>query len=568
MARGYDGSIRIDTRIDEKGFNAGVKNISTSVRSMGRKIAEGALQMAVGFARAVTKITLILFVVSKLIGAIKNAVNNVINMGSRTAALKQDFENLKLSVRNAFLPLLQVALPLLQAVAQWLTRIFNLIGSVFAAFSGQTTVMRATADAAADAAGSTGEMADSAKEAEKAAKGSLAAFDEINVLQQEEEKTETGGGGGAAGGGGFTLEPISQEILSFVQSLKDFFAPLWEPLQNLWNAIKGLGAAIWEAIKPLFGGLADSGFLEFLRDLAIHGIEWLTEKIIQLTEWINNNQEAFQRMFLVISAVAVALLIVLSPTAAVIALILALVAAIILVIYYWPQIKDKAIEVWNKIKEVWGTVANWFINAVWTPIKNWAVETATNIAMFFYNAWLSIKTIWTNVKTWFGDIFDAISEKWDTFTDNLKDGLKSALNTALGWVEGFVNFFVKAINLMIELLNKLSIPIPNIPFLGLNGGTIGFNIAPLGEISIPRLATGAVIPPNSQFLAVMGDQRSGRNLEAPEDLIRQIVREETAQPNVNINFTGSLAGLARVLKPEIVREDRRIGLSLARGSTR
>lgn len=46
-------------------------------------------------------------------------------------------------------------------------------------------------------------------------------------------------------------------------------------------------------------------------------------------------------------------------------------------------------------------------------------------------------------------------------------------------------------------------------------------------VKIPRLATGAVIPPNAQFAAILGDQTHGRNLEAPESLIRQIVREES-----------------------------------------
>ena len=44
---------------------------------------------------------------------------------------------------------------------------------------------------------------------------------------------------------------------------------------------------------------------------------------------------------------------------------------------------------------------------------------------------------------------------------------------------------------------------------------------------IPYLAQGAVIPPNREFLAVLGDQSSGNNIEAPESLIRKIVREET-----------------------------------------
>ena len=42
---------------------------------------------------------------------------------------------------------------------------------------------------------------------------------------------------------------------------------------------------------------------------------------------------------------------------------------------------------------------------------------------------------------------------------------------------------------------------------------------------IPRLATGAVIPANREFLAVLGDQRSGNNIEAPEALLRQMAQE-------------------------------------------
>lgn len=43
-----------------------------------------------------------------------------------------------------------------------------------------------------------------------------------------------------------------------------------------------------------------------------------------------------------------------------------------------------------------------------------------------------------------------------------------------------------------------------------------------------NLAKGAVIPPRSEFLAVLGDQKQGNNIETPEALLRKIVREETA----------------------------------------
>ena len=45
--------------------------------------------------------------------------------------------------------------------------------------------------------------------------------------------------------------------------------------------------------------------------------------------------------------------------------------------------------------------------------------------------------------------------------------------------------------------------------------------------TVPYLAKGAVIPPRSEFLAVLGDQKQGNNIETPEALLRKIVREET-----------------------------------------
>lgn len=98
------------------------------------------------------------------------------------------------------------------------------------------------------------------------------------------------------------------------------------------------------------------------------------------------------------------------------------------------------------------------------------------------------------------------------------------------------------------------------------------NIGGYDLTQYPHLASGAVISPNSEFLAVLGDQKHGRNLEAPEGLIRQIMREELGnmagglgQTNVNVEFTGSLAQLARVLQPHITTETARLGPQLISG---
>lgn len=92
--------------------------------------------------------------------------------------------------------------------------------------------------------------------------------------------------------------------------------------------------------------------------------------------------------------------------------------------------------------------------------------------------------------------------------------------------------------------------------------------------SVPHLASGAVIPPNKEFMAVLGDQKSGTNIEAPLDTIKQAVAEVMGQGggssngDININFNGNLAQLARVLKPEITREKTRAGSSLIIGGNK
>jgi len=120
-----------------------------------------------------------------------------------------------------------------------------------------------------------------------------------------------------------------------------------------------------------------------------------------------------------------------------------------------------------------------------------------------------------------------------------------------------------------DLINKiLNIPkIPNPPVGGGGGGGGGGGRGPIPKPGdVPLMATGGVIPANAPFAAILGDQRYGRNLEAPEGLIRQIVREETGrlQTQVTVRFEGDLASLVRELKPHIDAETKRVGRSLAK----
>ena len=76
------------------------------------------------------------------------------------------------------------------------------------------------------------------------------------------------------------------------------------------------------------------------------------------------------------------------------------------------------------------------------------------------------------------------------------------------------NGIIKGLNKAIGAMNNLQFDVPGwVPIVG--GNHLGFHIPTLNEISIPRLAQGAVLPPNKEFMAVLGDQKQGTNIETP-----------------------------------------------------
>lgn len=147
----------------------------------------------------------------------------------------------------------------------------------------------------------------------------------------------------------------------------------------------------------------------------------------------------------------------------------------------------------------------------------------------------------------FGKIWEKVQNEWGKFKTDFQKGWNSFWagigNFFIDIWNGIVGGLEKAINGAIGILNKFKIDIPKwaaeaLGALGVKvGESIGFNIAPVSfsrvpRLQVPALAAGAVIPPNREFLAVLGDQTTGRNIEAPEGLLRQIVRDEAGASSV------------------------------------
>lgn len=122
-------------------------------------------------------------------------------------------------------------------------------------------------------------------------------------------------------------------------------------------------------------------------------------------------------------------------------------------------------------------------------------------------------------RAWHGlsDIFESV---WDTMVGVAKQGV----NGIIDLVNAMLRALTGGMNAVIDRLNGIGVEIPSwVPDYG--GQRFGVNLPRVPEYQIPRLAKGAVLPANRPFLAVMGDQRRGTNVEAPLETIRQAVAD-------------------------------------------
>ena len=223
------------------------------------------------------------------------------------------------------------------------------------------------------------------------------------------------------------------------------------------------------------------------------------------------------------------------------------------------NLKGKIVSVWNIIKISTSTVWNAIkktLSGLWSALKTTAKTVFDAIKTKVTGVWDKIKDktsrTWESVTTFVSTKVEAIKTAITDKFNAARDAVKSAF-------EGIVDFIKRPINQAISIVNN-AVGMINNAIGGIESAfsfgpwnvptpfgtkTIGFHATFPRIGTIPYLASGAVIPPRSEFLAVLGDQKKGNNLEAPESLLRQIVREESEKGqgdgntyNVTVNASG------------------------------
>ena len=238
----------------------------------------------------------------------------------------------------------------------------------------------------------------------------------------------------------------------------------------------------------------------------------------------------------------------------------------------WTSISNWAIGAWENIKAVFSTIGNWINSNIIQPVSNVFSGLWNGFLEKARAAWEGVKTVFGKVASFFSDTFKkawvgivkVFSVAGEIFND-IKDGILTAFKS-------IVNGIIKGLNSAIAVpFNGINWALNKIKTIEIVGITPFSGLKTISVPQIPYLAQGAVLPPNKPFMAVVGDQKHGTNIEAPLETIKQALAEVLAlqeggiETVTTINFTGDLAQLARVLKPVIDTETRRKGSSLATG---
>lgn len=246
-----------------------------------------------------------------------------------------------------------------------------------------------------------------------------------------------------------------------------------------------------------------------------------------------------------------------APIAAVVAIIAALAIAIYEVVTHFDEVKDAANKAVDALKLAWNGIGEWFKTNVsepiiqwgkeaWESIQKWGSEAAqvirerwTGVKEQLVGMWQSVeaagKSAWETVKQHAISAWSAVSSAWGRaklfFEENvfqpLVESARSGVEKIKNIFSGVADAVSKAIASIKEGIRKAVSIADQLPSgWSLKNLTVTALIDKIKSINIPGLAEGAVIPPNRQFTAILGDQTSGFNIETPERLLRQIMRDE------------------------------------------
>lgn len=299
-----------------------------------------------------------------------------------------------------------------------------------------------------------------------------------------------------------TLNRIIQSLLPVLQKVLNALQPVFD---SLTSRVLPLISRLLDAILPLVDGI-----LSCVGDLLGPIIELIAPLLDLVTIILDPLLNLLRPILDILGSLFGAIGKILGPVIELLSPLLQLVNEILEPIFNYFQMFT------GPLADALGGIISWIIDLN-SELINYSLKFLVNAIQWLVD---KVGIVSGAFKTAFDGVKNAVKGAWDF--------IKNIFNSIIGGIEKLANGAVSGINKMIDALNTLSFDVPDwVPFMG--GNKFGFNLPRIREVSIPRLAQGAVLPPNREFLATLGDQRHGINVEAPLETIKQALIEALAE---------------------------------------
>lgn len=514
------------------------------------------------------------FVIDQLSLASGDFARTSNSWANQTRILSMQWQEFMSIIGNALTAVLTPLVRVLNQIVSSMIAVANTISTVITTLFGgaDKQIQQTTSNAASvgEAIGGSVDqqnaLTDATKETAKEQKKAIAGFDEINKLAGP----GTSGGGSASAGGGAALDIPALEVMAAEQSagvLVDKLTRVMELIAPLAEAFRPIAEGIKETFSMVFSDIWElviyPSVMQWVEQIGPAMFEFVVKVGETLAVLFDEVKKTFDMLWLE-----------------------GVTPALALIQQIWSDMWSSLVEKWNqygapifdRIKLAIQNVGEFF-RKVWTTILKPIWDTVIASLTQLWNEHL--KPLWDNLLIMFGEIIlagldifnefivpivngfvdlfgptisDIISVAVEVithfagvlanilnlaitiftelvqfvrtvFTSGWRSAFRAVANIVIGIINSVINAFEKFVNFVIDGINKIietaksaaaaigvHLNIPNVPKFSLD--------------RIPMLAQGAVIPPNREFMAILGDQKSGNNIETPEALLRQIVREE------------------------------------------
>lgn len=524
-------------------------------------------------------------------------------------------------------PILQVVIPVFVKLVNILTQVVTAIAKFFGMLSGKSwSAQKSAAQGLNDEQKALEGVGAAAKDASK----SMASFDEINQLTDNSASAAGGGAGGAASteiAPDFSNLDMAEDKLHDILGLVGAIAAgllAWKiaslftnDLSKIWGialAVAGAFALVYFWLDAWNNGIDLQNFLGMLAGLAALAVGLaiafgpiaagialvvggLAMLVVGIKDVIENGFNLVNTLTIIAGLLAAGIGISLLTGSWIPLLIAGFLAALVALVSFTGHGEELiqglkniidgfgkffkgvftgdmklAVEgikqIWEGMKQTWNAIVN-SIKDAWNMFITWLQSKSPLLASIFQTYGKFVSDVYKNIKDILKGVIDFIvgvfTGDWTKAWQGVTEIFKGIWNNIVAIIEAAINFIIDGINLLISALNTIHFEIPDwVPIIG--GKSFGISIPLVSQVALPRLAEGAVIPPNREFMAVLGDQKSGTNIETPLETMVQAFKQamnESGGRSQTIILQLNGREFARAVYKANNEETQRVGVRLA-----